>query len=181
MDPSRASRLGRSFEFEGLGILVTLVETLQRDRGLVNGRGHEPDFEGEMVVRMAEKVRKTIICLDLPCSLTNVKFSCVEKNNIAIQIEGKRVEPSISMAKDEDREIPIACMTASACCTASCSKAKEAKKDLRKGRDKLKHHCGVNSRWPTTSRVLSKGNALEDEVQQGIGGHLLNSISWSSS
>ncbi|CAL9134014.1 unnamed protein product [Musa acuminata var. zebrina] len=90
MDPSRAARLGRSFEFEGLGILVTVVETLLRDKGVVQGRGHEPEFEGETVVRMAKEVLKTIICLDLPCSLTHVKFSCVEKNNIAIQIEVAR-------------------------------------------------------------------------------------------
>ncbi|URD82356.1 PP2Cc [Musa troglodytarum] len=45
-----------------------------------------------------------------------------------------------------------------------CSKAKEAKKDLRKGRDKLKHHCGVNSRWPGTSRVLSKYFSNEEVV-----------------
>ncbi|URD82348.1 PP2Cc [Musa troglodytarum] len=96
--------------------------------------------------------------------------------------QGKRVEPSISIAKDEDREVEQCSwqlMLANAkmlqtllcaCVVDShrlhdcigllhclmCSKAKEAKKDLRKGRDKLKHHCGVNSRWPGTSRVLSK-------------------------
>ncbi|URD82349.1 PP2Cc [Musa troglodytarum] len=121
-------------------------------------RGHEPDFEGEMVVRMA-KVRKTIICLDLPCSLTYVKFSCVERNNIAIQMEVARQKGGAfhfdcQGRRPRDSHRLHDCIGLLHC--LMCSKAKEAKKDLRKGRDKLKHHCGVNSRWPGTSRVLSK-------------------------
>ncbi|URD82346.1 PP2Cc [Musa troglodytarum] len=181
-------------DWSSVGCSTTRTDSLGFIRNLLleQRRGHEPDFEGEMVVRMANwshwtlflllvkplsygsekykawkleqkfnsyEVRKTIICLDLPCSLTYVKFSCVERNNIAIQMEVARQKGGAfhfdcQGRRPRDSHRLHDCIGLLHC--LMCSKAKEAKKDLRKGRDKLKHHCGVNSRWPGTSRVLSK-------------------------
>ncbi|URD82353.1 PP2Cc [Musa troglodytarum] len=174
-------------------------------------RGHEPDFEGEMVFNRLRKMLRAEMNIVAPMyrlePLDIISSACkafkfspvamgvrnIRPGNLSSlaawreiilpskwKWQGKRVEPSISIAKDEDREVEQcswqlmlanAKMTLLCACVVDshrlhdcigllhclmCSKAKEAKKDLRKGRDKLKHHCGVNSRWPGTSRVLSK-------------------------
>ncbi|RWW14830.1 hypothetical protein GW17_00021365 [Ensete ventricosum] len=54
-----------------------------------------------------------------------------------------------------DMAIPIACITASASCVP---KLKRPRKICARVETKLKHHCGVNSRWPRTSRVVLHGN-----------------------